>query len=391
MRGDHVIYERNADYWDSPRPYLDQLVVKFIPDAAARSAALESGEVDLGYRTPVAYSDLDRLRAAGKLEFETKGYEYNNNVNGLEFNLDTPYLAKLPVRQAIAHAINTAAICKTVYYGTFDPCAAPIAPYLAEYHDPEPFPYPYDIAKAEKLLDEAGFPRGADGTRFHMMFDVSPAVEEGRRLGRFPPRVVGPRRHRPSRSGCPTTAAILKRIYTDRDFDMCCTGFSNIYDPSVGVQRVYWSKNIIKGVPFSNTSYYRNPEGRCVAGSGGDRTRPGKAARRVFGVPAYRHARRARHQHRRAALGHDLQQARPGPQCHGRRDRGQSRLCLSSRADLCDMDTTQSCPPMSAELSPISCCNTRAERWADESPYDPGRTGTRRDDRRPCHARARRD
>ena len=52
----------------------------------------------------------------------------------------------------------------------------------------------------------------------------------------------------------------LKRIYTDRDFDMCCTGFSNIYDPSVGVQRVYWSKNIVKGVPFSNTSYYRNPK-----------------------------------------------------------------------------------------------------------------------------------
>jgi peptide/nickel transport system substrate-binding protein len=40
---------------------------------------------------------------------------------------------------------------------------------------------------------------------------------------------------------------------------MCCTGFSNIYDPSVGVQRVYWSKNIVKGVPYSNTSYYRNP------------------------------------------------------------------------------------------------------------------------------------
>ena len=54
VRGDHVVYERNADYWDSPRPYLDQLIVKFIPDAASRSAALESGEVDIGYRTPVA-------------------------------------------------------------------------------------------------------------------------------------------------------------------------------------------------------------------------------------------------------------------------------------------------------------------------------------------------
>jgi len=257
VRGDHVVYERNADYWDSPRPYLDQLVVKFIPDAAARSAALESGDVDLGYRTPVAYSDLDRLRAAGKLGFETKGYEYNNNVNGLEFNLDSPILGKLPVRQAIAHALNTAAICKTVYYGTFDPCAAPIAPYLAEYHDSEPFPYPFDVTAAEKLLDAAGYPRGADRTRFRMTFDVSPGVEEGRRLGDY-------LRASFARVGIDLTIRLsdygsyLKRIYTDREFDMCCTGFSNIYDPSVGVQRVYWSKNIVKGVPFSNTSYYRN-------------------------------------------------------------------------------------------------------------------------------------
>jgi peptide/nickel transport system substrate-binding protein len=252
-----VVYDRNPDYWDSPRPYLDQLVVKFIPDAAARSAALESGDVDLGYRTPVAYADLDRLRAAGKLAFENKGYEYNNNVNGLEFNLDAPNLSKLPVRQAITHALNTAAICKTVYYGTFDPCAAPIAPYLAEYHSPDPSPYPYDVAKAEKLLDEAGYPRGADRMRFRMIFDISPGVEEGRRLGDY-------LRASLARVGIDLELRLsdygsyLKRIYTDRDFDMCCTGFSNIYDPTVGVQRVYWSKNIIKGVPFSNTSYYRS-------------------------------------------------------------------------------------------------------------------------------------
>jgi peptide/nickel transport system substrate-binding protein len=257
VRGEHAIYVRNDDYWDSPRPYLDQLVVKFIPDAASRSAALESGEVDLGYRTPVAYSDLDRLRAAGKLEFETKGYEYNNNVNGLEFNLDSPILSKLPVRQAITHAVNTAAICKIIYYGTFAPCPVPIAP-NSEYHSTEPSPYPFDTAKAEKLLDEAGYPRGADRNRFSMNFDVSPVVEEGRRLGDF-------LRAELARVGIvldvrlSDAGSYIKRIYTDRDFDMCCTPFSNIYDPSVGVQRVYWSKNIIKGVPFSNTSYYRNP------------------------------------------------------------------------------------------------------------------------------------
>ncbi|HEY0184787.1 MAG TPA: ABC transporter substrate-binding protein [Rhodopila sp.] len=258
-RGDHVIYERNPDYWDSPRPYLDQLVVKFIPDAASRSAALESGEVDLGYRTPVAYSDLDRLRAAGKLQFETKGYEYNNNVNAIEFNMDNEYLSKLPVRQAVTHALNTVAICKTIYYGTVVPCSAPIAPLLAEYHDPEPTPYPFDVAKAEQLLDAAGYPRGADRTRFRLRFEASPALEESRRLGDFIRASL-------ARVGIAVEVratdfgTYVKRVYTDRDFEMCCTGFSNLFDPTVGVQRVYWSKNIVKGVPFGNTSYYRNPK-----------------------------------------------------------------------------------------------------------------------------------
>ena len=259
VRGSYIIYERNPDYWDQPRPYLDQLIVKFIPDAAARSAALESGEVDLGYRTPVAMSDVERLRTAGKLVFETRGYEYSNNVMSLNFNVENQYFSKLAVRQAISHALNTAAICKVIYYGTFDPCAAPIAPFMTEYHDPAPTPYPFDIGKAEALLDQAGLPRGADRTRFHMIFEASPAVEESRRLGDFIRAAL-------ARVGIAVEVrasdygVYAKRVYTDRDFDMCCTSFSNLFDPTVGVQRLYWSKNIIKGVPFSNTTYYRNPK-----------------------------------------------------------------------------------------------------------------------------------
>ena len=257
-RGSYVIYERNPDYWDQPRPYLDRLIVKFIPDAAARSAALESGEVDLGYRTPVALSDVERLKSDGKLVFEEKGYEYSNNVMSLNFNTENQYFKIIAVRQAMSHAINTAAICKVIYYNTFLPCAAPIAPFLAEYHDKAPTPYPFDIARAEKLLDEAGLPRGADRMRFKMTFEASPAVEESRRLGDFVRAAL-------ARVGIAVEVRVndigtyIKRVYTDRDFDMCCTTFSNLFDPTVGVQRLYWSKNIIKGVPFSNTTYYRNP------------------------------------------------------------------------------------------------------------------------------------
>ena len=52
----------------------------------------------------------------------------------------------------------------------------------------------------------------------------------------------------------------MRRIYTDNDFDMSSTTLSALPDPTLGIQRVYWSKNIVKGVPFSNGAGYSNPE-----------------------------------------------------------------------------------------------------------------------------------
>ena len=54
--------------------------------------------------------------------------------------------------------------------------------------------------------------------------------------------------------------SFVKRVYTDRAFDFTVNGASNLFDPTVGVQRLYWSKNFIKGVPFSNATHYDNPE-----------------------------------------------------------------------------------------------------------------------------------
>jgi peptide/nickel transport system substrate-binding protein len=54
-------------------------------------------------------------------------------------------------------------------------------------------------------------------------------------------------------------SAFVRRAYTDRDFDFTYNGHSNLFDPTVGVQRIYWSKNFKKGVPFSNASNYNNP------------------------------------------------------------------------------------------------------------------------------------
>jgi peptide/nickel transport system substrate-binding protein len=76
-------------------------VFAIMPDAAARSAAVESGAVDLAPGPPVPLSDIDRLKQKTRLRFVTDGYQYSNSVYRIEFNLDRPYLAKRPVREAI--------------------------------------------------------------------------------------------------------------------------------------------------------------------------------------------------------------------------------------------------------------------------------------------------
>ena len=259
VRGSHVIYERNPDYWDAPKPYLDQLVIRFIPDAGARSAAFETGQVDLGYRTPVGLADVERLRRHADLRFETKGNSYSFNVTKLEFNLDNEYFRHLKVRQAVAHAMDRAQITRIAFFGNAEPCASPIAPGLREFHDPAPSPYGFDLAAAERLLDEAGFRRAANRVRFRVPLDFNPVLDEARRLSDILRASLG-------RIGIAVdlraqdTGSFVKRVYTDRDFAFTTNGLSNLFDPTVGVQRSYWSKNFIRGVPFSNCTHYANPE-----------------------------------------------------------------------------------------------------------------------------------
>jgi len=259
VRGSHIAYVRNPDYWQAGLPNVDTLIYKTLPDTGARSIAFENGSADLGYRTPVALSDLDRLKKMPNLVFETDGTSYSYNVSCCQFNLDSQYFKNLKVRQAIAHTIDRVAMIKTVAYGYGTPTASPIAPGLKGFHDPSPSPYNLDFKKAEALLDEAGFPRGANKIRFKVPFDYNPIADEGRRIGEYMRAVLG-------RVGITVEvrsqdiSAFTRRIYTDRDFDFTYNGHSNLFDPTVGVQRIYWSKNFKKGVPFSNGSNYNNPK-----------------------------------------------------------------------------------------------------------------------------------
>lgn len=258
QRGSFIEYERNPDYWDASLPGVDTLFLKVVPDSASRLAAFENGTLDAGGQSPVPLSDLKRLTQSGKLKYTTRGYAYSITPTMLEFNLDHPLLGRHEVRQAIAHAIDREVIKKVVYYGYADVSVSPIPKSFPQYVYTGPDPYPFDVAKANALLDQAGLP--LKGTsRFSLTLDPLPYGDSYARTAAYIRTAL-------ARIGIDVQLrsqdfpTYTKRIYTDRDFDFAVVGMGTMFDPTVGVQRLYWSKNFRKGLPFSNGSHYNNPE-----------------------------------------------------------------------------------------------------------------------------------
>jgi peptide/nickel transport system substrate-binding protein len=259
IKGSHIVYERNPAYWDAPKPYLDRLEIKFIESPAERISAIESGAIQLAPASPVAPVELARLRSNADLVFETRGYTYTNQVVRLEFNLDDPVLRDVKVRRAIAHVVDRSALIDHAWFGYGEPAYGPISPELKQFCAPSLDTPAFDPAKAERLLDEAGLPRGADGIRLRLALDFVPAGDGYRRTAEWISSAlaaIGIRALVRSQD----FPAYIKRVYTDRDFQFAVSRMNNMFDPSVGVQRVFWSKNFKRGVPFSNGSHYDSRE-----------------------------------------------------------------------------------------------------------------------------------
>ncbi len=256
LPGSHILLEKNPAYWDAPRPYLDRVIIRLVNDAGARSAALETGEVDIG-PNPVPLADLERLKTIPALRIDDRIYAYAGQQNQLVINLENPYLKELKVRQAIAHAIDIKALINVVLYGYAVPSPTPISPGLAKFHNPDiPFAK-FDTALAEKLLDEAGYPRKTDGKRFKLRVTTNPFNPQT--YSDFIAQALTKIGIEPDIQKF-DFGTYVKIVYTDRAWDLSVESLSNTFDPTAGVQRVYWSKNFKIGLPFSNASHYENPE-----------------------------------------------------------------------------------------------------------------------------------
>ncbi|MGI4943194.1 MAG: ABC transporter substrate-binding protein [Janthinobacterium lividum] len=262
-RGQYVRLDRNEKYWKPGLPYLSRIIARFIPDAATRSAAMEAGEAHFAAYSAVNYSDLARMKTNPILGLETRGYEMTPALSVLELNSKHPQLGKKPVRQAIAYAIDRKVILQNVMYGYGEPATGPLsrkfAPEGLYTDDVRRYDVPDRLAIANRLLDEAGAPRGADGKRFALHLEVNSFGEQWLRQAEYLKQAL-------AEVGIDVTlrsedtAAWLRRVYTDYDYDISEPFLSQGIDPVIGLNRQYLSSQIRKGVTFVNNSFYANPE-----------------------------------------------------------------------------------------------------------------------------------
>lgn len=259
QRGQYVIAERNEDYWRGEEyPYLDRIVWRFMTDKSAAAAALEAGEVHETGFIGVSMADVVRLSGDDRFDVGTEGYENNVAHSTVEFNHRNPILADLRVRQAMYHGLNIDYAIETIMRGFAKPGVGPVPSVdEANYTDQVPT-YPYDVEKAKALLDEAGYPAGADGIRFKLRHRPAPWGEYTQLWGEYFAQAM---REIGIDVEILTNDApgFLNGVYRDHDFDTANGWHQFRADPAVSTM-VWIRSGSPVGTPWTNQFGYQSDE-----------------------------------------------------------------------------------------------------------------------------------
>ncbi|MCF1592290.1 ABC transporter substrate-binding protein [Streptomyces muensis] len=156
VAGDHYTFVANPHYWNKSDVHYKRVVLRAIANPNTAINALKTGQVDVA---SADYSVSASAKSAGLQIVQTPFVIQGINFLDRDGSLLKP-LGDVRVRQAINYAIDRTAISKALLgeYGV--PTSQFTVPggegYVAENKNA----YPYDLAKAKRLLAEAGYPNG---------------------------------------------------------------------------------------------------------------------------------------------------------------------------------------------------------------------------------------
>jgi peptide/nickel transport system substrate-binding protein len=151
--GDHIQTVRNENYWDSPKPYVDEYRINIYRDQQSMIAALEAGALDVGALAPIP--DAVRLKSNPKFQI------YDNHEVGQFFyataNTNVPPTDNKLIRQAIGYAIDRKRFTDNIMQGFVgEPKDLPWTSSSPAFEPDKNARYTYDLDKAKTLVQQSG-------------------------------------------------------------------------------------------------------------------------------------------------------------------------------------------------------------------------------------------
>ena len=251
VAGSYLVLERFDDYWAAPAPYLDEIVLRIIPEPATMTAAFVTGEADYQFRG-LPYEVYDTLKANPDLNvIKATRPPYKAF---LTFNHKAEYISDMNVRQAIAYAIDRATLANLATNGI---CQMTNSWWTPDITPPSPARtiYAYDPDKAGSLLDK-DYPADAAGDRG---ITIELLTRRGEAEEALAAEMI-----RDDLSAVGITLelktvdfATMRDLYNNFDYDIY---LAKRWVMSFWTYQLWHSDWIIKGRSFSNSAQYNNSQ-----------------------------------------------------------------------------------------------------------------------------------
>lgn len=169
VQDQEVVLRANDSYW-AGAPHIRKLRFNIVPDAITRALELQKGSADVTSNA-LTLDTVYSLRSDPRLVTESSP---GSIVNYITFNVSDPLLADARVRQAFEYALDRPEIVHALWrdHARITETLLP-QQHWAAVHNGELEPYTRDVAKAQKLLDEAGYKPDAHGVRIRLTLKSS--------------------------------------------------------------------------------------------------------------------------------------------------------------------------------------------------------------------------
>jgi peptide/nickel transport system substrate-binding protein len=253
VKGSHITLVKNEDYFKKNLPYLDRIIVKIIPEAAARILALKTGEIHGIPSMWLPMSEVPELEKDPAFKVFIRKVNIRHSSIPIVFNYEKPILSDVRVRQAIAYAVDKKEIIEESLYGYGRVGTANVPPGSKAFDATLPNYEKPDIEEANKLLDEAGYPKKSDGTRFPLEITCMAGYGVGEKStelvkGQLAKVGIDVKIRALERSSF--IDHIFKRVEFEAYIHSLIQGVEGSYSGSW-----FHSRNAGKGAPWANTGY----------------------------------------------------------------------------------------------------------------------------------------